>query len=138
MTMLHLTWTKITSFLFRSWCFFFGKVKSFQQMINKDDCRCNYNKPKSQKKTQKIKTKRKTVTWESKSSIGLLSVQSHITPHLQSFVHGSKTFWQEQRPDLSSSAIHPQFVSSLHTSDTLGCVIHGSENMLLQWIFCMR
>ena len=61
-------------------------------MINKDDCRCNYNKPKSQKKTQKIKTKRKTVTWESKSSIGLLSVQSHITPHLQSFVHGSKTF----------------------------------------------
>ena len=138
MTMLHLTWTKITSFLFRSWSFFFGKVKSFQQMINKDDCRCNYNKPKSQKKTQKTKTKRKTVTWESKSSIGLLSVQSHITPHLQSFVHGSKTFWQEQRPDLSSSAIHPQFVSSLHTSDTLGCVIHGSENMLLQWIFCMR
>ena len=61
-------------------------------MINKDDCRCNYNKPKSQKKTQKIKTKRKTVTWESKSSIGLLSVQSHIPPHLQSFVHGSITF----------------------------------------------
>ena len=35
----------------------FGKVKRFQQIINKTDSRCNYNKPKSQQKTQKRKQK---------------------------------------------------------------------------------
>ena len=50
-------------------------------MINKNDFRCNYNKAKSQQKTQKTKTKRNTVTWESKSNIKLLYVQSQILPH---------------------------------------------------------
>ena len=36
----------------------------------------------------KRKKKRKTVTWESKSSIRLLFVQLHIPRYLQSFVHG--------------------------------------------------
>ena len=48
-------------------------------MINKNDFRCNYNKAKSQQKTQK--TKRNAVTWESESNIKLLYVQSHIPPH---------------------------------------------------------
>ena len=58
-----------------------------------------------------MKTKRNNVTWESESSIKLLYVKSHITPHLQSFVHGSPTF------------LHSQFVGSLDVSDILGSVI---------------
>ena len=66
-----------------------------------------------------MKTKRNNVTWESESSIKLLYVQSHIPPHLQSFVHGSPTFLQKERPEHRLSAFFPHFVSSLHTSYTL-------------------
>ena len=71
------------------------------------------------------------MTWESESSIKLLYVQSHTQPHLQSFVHGSPTFLEEQRPEHPLSALHPHFVSSLHASDTLGCVIQqGTKSFL--------
>ena len=70
-----------------------------------------------------MKTKRNNVTWESESSIKLLYVKSHITPHLQSFVHGSPTFLQEQHPEHYLSALHSHFVGSLDVSDILGCVI---------------
>ena len=71
-----------------------------------------------------MKTKRNNVTWESESSIKLLYVKSHITPHLpSSFVHGSPTFLQEQHPEHYLSALHSHFVGSLDVSDILGCVI---------------
>ena len=54
----------------------------------------------------------------------LLYVQSQISPHLQSLLHGSPTFFQQQRPKHPLSALHPHFVSCLHAWDTLGCVIH--------------
>ena len=96
-------------------------------MINKNGSRCNYTKPKFQQKRQKQKQKG-TLSWESKSSIKLFYVQSHIPPHLQSSVHGSPTLLQEQRPEHLLFALHPPFVSSLHASDTLGCVIqHGTK-----------
>ena len=98
-------------------------------MTNKNDSRCNYNKPKSQEKTQKTKTKRNTVTWESKSSIKLIYVQSHIPSHLQISVHGRPIFLQEQRPENPLSALHPDFVSSLHASETLGCIIQHATKL---------
>ena len=73
-------------------------------MTNKNDSRWNHNKPKSQQKTHKTKTKRNTVIWESKSSIKLLYVQSQISPHLHISVQGSSTFLQEQRPEHPLSA----------------------------------
>ena len=141
-------------------------------MTNKNDSRCNYNKPKSQEKTQKTKTKRNTVTWESKSSIKLIYVQSHIPSHLQISVHSSPIFLQEQRPEHPLSALHPDFEfltclrntwlrhtachktisllvhcpfiwtwKVLHWYQWLGpnkcCLIHSSENILLQWILCI-
>ena len=80
-------------------------------------------------KDKKTKTKRNNVTWESESSTKLLYVQSHIPPHLQSFVHGSPTFLQKQRPEHPLSALYPHFVSSLHTSYTLGCVIQHDAKL---------
>ena len=82
-------------------------------MINKNGSRCNYTKPKFQQKRQKQKQKG-TLSWESKSSIKLFYVQSHIPPHLQSSVHGSPSLLQEQRPEHLLFALHSPFVSSLH------------------------
>ena len=124
--MSHLTWTKITSFPFRSWCFFLAKLKvkwSIRMTLGAIITSPNHNKWH-----KKWKKKRNTVTSQSESSIRLLSVQSHIPPHLQRSVLGSPTFQQEQRLELPLFALHRQFMSSLHASDTLSCVIwHGTK-----------
>ena len=90
----------------------------------------NLNKrPKKKPKKKKTKKKEHCVTWESKSSIKLLCVQSHIPPHLKISVQGSPTFLQEQHPEHPLSAWHPHFVSSLDASNTLGCVTQQANKL---------
>ena len=51
-----------------------------------------------------ISTQEKAINLGVQISIELLYVQSHIPPRLQSPVHGSPMFLQEQRPEHSLAA----------------------------------
>ena len=64
----------------------------------------------------------------------MTNFQSHIPPHLQSSMHGSPSFLQEQFPEHPLSALHAHLVSSLRASDTL-CYVIQHDTKLLPCLF---